>query len=117
MTKIVLNRCYGGFSLSEEAVKLGRKLSKNPKWLYPCFIGEFWDSGEEIKYYYGAGRRLERDDDTLIKVVETLGKMASDRCAKLEIVEIPKGVLYRIDEYDGLESVQERDCTDWKVSE
>jgi len=32
------------------------------------------------------------------------------------VVEIPKGTLYRIDEYDGNESVETRDAINWIVA-
>ena len=43
----------------------------------------------------------------LIKVVKELGKEANGQCAKLKIVEIPDGINWIIDEYDGTESIQE----------
>ena len=32
MNKVVYNACYGGFSLSREAVILARELSGDPEW-------------------------------------------------------------------------------------
>lgn len=45
-----------------------------------------------------------RHDADLISVVEELGEEADGMCAKLTIVEI-EGSKYRIDEYDGYESI------------
>lgn len=56
-------------------------------------------------------RPEDRTDKDLIEVVEKLGKQASGRCAKLEIVEIPDGVEYEIDEYDGIETIREKHRT------
>lgn len=52
-------------------------------------------------------RPSERHNKNLIKVVEELGKKANGICAELAVVEIPDGTDYRIDEYDGLETIAE----------
>lgn len=54
---------------------------------------------------------LKRHDPTLVEIVETLGDDASGSCARLRIKEI-EGAVYRIDEYDGYESVIEG-YSDW----
>ena len=46
-----------------------------------------------------------RKDPTLIEVVEELGEKASGFCGELEIVKIPDNCYYKIDEYDGYESI------------
>jgi len=97
MKKIVINRCYGGFSLSEEANELYSKYS-----------------GKDRKDFYD--RYLERDDPILIRVVEELGEKANGGCAELYIEELEYGTFYRIDEYDGLESIQTKDEIEWKVA-
>ena len=50
---------------------------------------------------------LERDDTTLVAVVETLGKKAASSFASLKVVEIPADVKYTIEEYDGSEWIAE----------
>ncbi len=88
MKKIVINRCFGGFSLSEEAEKLiGAK--------------SYMDYDED------------RENPKLIEVVEKLGAAANGACANLRIVEIPEDVEYTIEEYDGIESVHEKHRS-WK---
>jgi hypothetical protein len=52
----------------------------------------------------------------LVQVVEELGDKANGRCAKLRIAEVPAGTLYRIDEYDGFESVETKDSYEWNVA-
>lgn len=75
--KIAINTCYGGFSLSEKACKeLGLKSG--------------YDS-------------IERNNSKLIEVIKKLGKDANGECADLSIVEIPDGVDWTIEEYDGKE--------------
>jgi hypothetical protein len=49
-----------------------------------------------------------RNDKDLVEVVEKLGELANGHCAELKIVEIPDGVEYDIDEYDGMETIHEK---------
>ncbi len=84
--KIVINATYGGFGLSSEAlreynVRVGTNLS--------------WDTS------------ISRNDPLLIEIVERLGKAANGEFAELKIVEIPDGVDWEIEEYDGNEWVSE----------
>ena len=54
----------------------------------------------------------DRANPLLVQVVEELGEeVASDRFAKLKVVEIPAGIEWEIDEYDGLETVEEVHCS------
>jgi hypothetical protein len=52
-------------------------------------------------------RDIPRDDSLLVATVEALGDAASGRHAKLKVVEIPDGVQWQIEEYDGNEHVAE----------
>lgn len=67
--KIVINRCHGGFGLSDEAIKRYKELSDNED--YPHY------------FFY----LIKRNDPALVKVVEELGKKASGEFAKLAIVD------------------------------
>ena len=50
-----------------------------------------------------------REDPVLIEVVEELGtERASGRFGRLVVVEIPDGMDYVIDEYDGIETLHQR---------
>ena len=84
--KIVVNRRYGGFSLSKEAYEQ---------------LGLEWDG-------FGFAYDNDRTNPKLIEVVEKLGKKANGQCANLEVVEIPDGIDWEIDEYDGYEHVEEK---------
>ena len=87
--KVVINKCYGGFGLSEKAYK---------------YLGLKWDG-----YGYGYSHDYEkRTDKKLIKCVEELGKEASGALANLVIVEIPDDIEWKIDEYDGIETIHEQ---------
>jgi hypothetical protein len=115
MTKIVYNACYGGFSLSREAVLKAREISGNPDWGGACIKGDVYHSGEPVPYDYGHCDDISRTDSILVQVVEELGSgKASGDCARLAITEVQAGDYYRIDEYDGYESVMTRDDYDWE---
>lgn len=51
--------------------------------------------------------KTARADKDLIEVVESLGEKADGFCASLKVVEIPDGIDWGIDEYDGLEKINE----------
>ncbi len=87
--KIVINTCFGGFSISEEA----RALYKN---ITSIEVGR-WE--------------IQRNDPVLVKIVEDLGAEANGDYAKLKVVEIPDDVDWAIDEYDGKEWVAEKHRT------
>jgi hypothetical protein len=65
---------------------------------------EFNTINKEHYFYY---RDIERHDPDLIAVVEELGEAADGSCSKLKVVEVPDGVEYEIEEYDGNEWVAE----------
>ena len=83
--KIAINRSYGGFNPSLEA----RELYKT--------------KGGEVEYHLD----IPRDCPILIETIETLGTKANGEYSKLKIVEIPDGIGWGIEEYDGMERVSE----------
>ena len=144
--KVVINSCYGGFSLSPKGERRYLEIRgcksyfyKQTKYRHRDGVIEFVrvddieavptlfsyctlsDEGETISDYprdtfdvYS----LERNDPALIQVVEELGEEASGTCAKLEIVDIEKGRWFKINEYDGYESIEYRDIDDdWILAE
>jgi hypothetical protein len=100
MQKIVVNRCYGGFGISIKAVERLLELGVP----MPEFVGK----GEPEDLQYWVGDSVARDDPRLVQVVEELGEEASGVLAKLRIVTIPDDVKWVIDDYDGMEKVDER---------
>lgn len=105
--EIVINADFGGFSLSKEAVELGREL-----------LGGDWpgvsifESEHSLFSAYGTtDYTFRRDDPTLVEVVKRLGDRASGPCADLKIVSIPDDVEWVIEEYDGSETVEEKHRT------
>jgi hypothetical protein len=133
MQQIVINACFGGFSLSyeglmayakEKGVKLypyveKRNGDRKNKEFEPFIAGKntgliFYftkplKNGKWAKendcYFYD--REIKRDDPALVAVIKKLGKKASGECANLKIVEIPDDVKWVIGEYDGNECVEE----------
>ena len=84
--KVVINKCYGGFGLSKAAYK---------------YLGLKWDN-------FGFDYEEDRENPKLIEVVEALGEKVNGSSAQLKVVEIPDGVEYEIDNYDGVESIHEK---------
>ncbi len=72
MQKIVTNRCYGGFGLSDQASMRYANLKEL------VVAPMHW--------------KISRDDPILVQVVEELGETANGSCAELEVTEIPDGV-------------------------
>lgn len=108
--KVAINKCWGGFALSQEAVILARKLSGNDKWANVVLPGEYYfdGSGPVDKFMDSYFPDIERHDNILIKIIETLGKKANGKLSNLHIVEIPDNTNYEIDDYDGQESIHEK---------
>ena len=91
--KVVINRRFGGFGLSDEALTLYKQLKGI-------------NQGEKIYDF-----NIERTDEHLIEVVEQLGEKANGRFACLVIVNIPDDMPWHISEYDGVEHVAENHRT------
>jgi hypothetical protein len=102
--KVVINTCYGGFSISEKAAQyMAARGSVRAKGdLEPRqwgFTGYGYVEGMEGGY--------DRSDPLLVEAVETLGGEADGRSAELKVVEIPDGIQWEIDDYDGVEHINE----------
>ena len=138
--KIVINSCYGGFSLSPKGLRRYLELQghnayfyQQTKYKHSCDEVEYTridniddvpslffycttsDQGERISHYprdtvsYYA---IERNDPILVQVVEELGKESYGTYAKLQVVEIASGRWFKIDNYDGYETIEYRDIDD-----
>lgn len=127
--KIILNKCFGGFGLSKDAYELyAEKKGIKVYEYYQDYkkgidyfikgnnsICKFYftkDFGEEVKLNneeyskYSLYLSSEnRTDKVLIEVVEELGQKASDGFSDLQIIEIPDNSFYKIDDYDGIETI------------
>lgn len=144
--KVVINKCWGGFSLSNKAVKRMAELQGKECYFFEhdlkknkytpikeksssmwstafsipnpndFFSQKEWskmtseerkEQSEKYKSFHLTNRPEDRSDPILIQVVEELGKKANGECAELKIVEIPDGIQWEIDEYDGRETIAE----------
>jgi len=135
--KIVVNKCFGGFRLSLKAQKRLAELMGKELYFYKQTKHEYADGKNQYKkitdiydnslfiyavtkdmgektnilyndkndYFYA--NDIERTNKLLIQVVEELEDEANGSCAKLRIIEIPDGIEWEIDEYDGIETVHE----------
>ena len=90
MAKIVINTCFGGFGLSDEAIK--RYVNETDD--LPI---NYWD--------------IPRDDPILLKIVEEMGEDSYGKWSELKIIEIPDDIEWEIEEYDGKEWVSEKHRT------
>ena len=115
--KVVINAQHGGFSVNRtgwlwlkergqvDALKQLDPLrpqdpDEDDRWYTLRKKGGF-DADMLLRY-------ITRTDPLLIEMIETLGSAAvSGELATLKIVEIPAGVAWEIEEYDGLEWVAE----------
>jgi len=142
MTKVVYNACYGGFGLSKEACQRYWDIKGQQVWiendtqfkslgLFTVWLvapedripakdrDEFcaMTMDERIAYNQAYSKQtwyynnVDRHDPVLVQVVEELEDKASGEYAKLAIEEVDGP--YRIDEYDGNESVQTPDTYNW----
>jgi len=133
--KIVINKCFGGFGLSPKALKQYMALKGRKCYFFkhnyprntdtPMSLEEATKTGlfltaydipspgclsekdRDKHYIYVSGSDDVRTDPDLIAVVEELKDAASGQFAKLQVVEIPDGVEWEIEEYNGKESIHE----------
>lgn len=117
MTKIAYNACFGGFSLSADAVRLARELSGDPTWGGCVLKGELWDDGTiSMGDYTSIDWTIERTDPVLTNVIEMLGAEANGEHAFLLIREVEPGTRYRIEEYDGNETIRLESEYTWETA-
>lgn len=85
--KVVINRCFGGFGLSNEFIEA-----------YPQF--------KEYSYSY-YDEKDKRTDQDFISALESFGlEKADGYCASLKIIKLPSDITdWEINEYDGSESI------------
>lgn len=121
--KVVINRCFGGFGLSDAAyerlIEWGCPVrALTGRWATnPNNEGEvIFDNNlvDDPRSKVGMGRYWDtwtdesRTHPLVVRVVEELGDAANGPVADLAVVEIPDGVEFEISEYDGLESIHEK---------
>jgi hypothetical protein len=123
MTKVVVNRCFGGFGLSEKAME---KLIEKGMPVYDDFEATGKNERPDVhiieskdykrdsllyrKYYlnYTDDMMDIRTHPLVVETVEELGREANGRFSRLEVVDVPREIdEIIIDEYDGAESIHE----------
>lgn len=109
MIKVVINREYGGFGLSEKALRRYAELKgitlieqENEHGWTDFYLNEV---NEDNLFN---DREIDRADPALIQVVEEMGSIASGNFSALKIVELPEDVEWNVHEYDGLEWIAEK---------
>ena len=131
MQEIVINRCYGGFSLSKTAVywlaehcceaakrEIARQdanLTSGSKYSWHVDRQKAWlegDTGKLLAYaWHPADKDLGRNHPLLLACVRVLGEKADTTCSDLAIIEIPDGIEWEIESCDGQEWVAEKHRT------
>ena len=97
--KVVINRRYGVYCLSDEAlIYMGLPLEPH---LYALTDGHDLCTNARNPF------QNDRSNPLLVKCVEELGERANGRFAELHVVEIPDDVTFEITEYDGMEETHE----------
>lgn len=141
MTKIVINACFGGFGLSDDAlVDYARRkgLTVYPEtvddltllWLIPpgkerdevtynqdhFYELDLEDRKEANRTYSEvilSPDSIARDDPHLVTLVEEMGETSFGRFTSLKVIEIPDDVEWQLEQYDGMEWVAEKHRT-WR---
>ena len=137
--KVVINACFGGFSLSDAAyewmiahgvpARMYIERERDPE--TKLYLSSDENDGEvifdrdmsdnesavSVRMRTLAGRYWDtwtdgnRSHPMLLGAIAALGEQADGRYAKLAVVEIPDDIQYTIEEYDGSEHVAEQHRT------
>jgi hypothetical protein len=91
--QVVINCCYGGFTLSDKALN----------WLA--------DRGLKLETPYPTLKDLPRHHPLLVECINALGDKASGDMSKLVVYSVAGK--YRVTEYDGFESIETPGNINW----
>lgn len=120
--KVVINRCFGGFGISNLAFeklleRKGVQYIKVPaKYPIKGNTSDYYKAGDEPSgenYLSEYDFFDDRADPDLVAVIEELGEKSWGWASELAVVEIPDGIKWHIREYDGIEHVAE-DHRTWR---
>jgi len=115
--KVAINKCFGGFDMSaalcEKLIELGIPLYSKwediPKGNKDPYIVKDSEKLSFNDYYSNFNEYQFRTNETLIKAIEAIGEgAASGRFGNIKVVNIPDGMEYEIDDYDGIETIREK---------
>ena len=107
--KVVVNKCYGGFSVSRAAIlwmrERGSEAAKKN-----VLEGEKYPEGSVREHGMLDSNYIEceRHDPMLVECVETLGRESYGQLSALVVIKIPDDIEYEIDDYDGIETIHEK---------
>lgn len=100
--KFVVNKCFGGFSLSQKAALKMRELGSEAAKKF-VIKGEKDEDGyiNNFDNVY-VPHSFSRADPILVQVVEELGEEANGTCSKLRVVTAYFDITY--EDHDGMET-------------
>jgi hypothetical protein len=115
--QVVINRCYGGFGLSDEAIMRYAELkginlvmdTTDRTWGGATFYVDGIKDDEHYFSYYDLSN--DRSDPILVQIVEEMGEKVNGFASDLRIVFIPDDIEWIVEEYDGMEWVAEKHRT------
>ena len=100
--KLVINRCWGGFSISRAAAEYMAARGHEDA------TDALERKGGPAGWFGFICRAHElRTHPLLVEAVEVLGNQANGEHAVLKVIEIPDDVEWYINDYDGMETVHE----------
>lgn len=120
--KVAINRCFGGFGISNEAfekllTRKGIAFERAPaKFKIRTDEYDYYHAGhvgEDDHFLFDYGFCEDRTDPDLIAVIEEMGEAVDSWASEIAIVEIPDEVEWTLEEYDGMEHVAEKHRT-WR---
>jgi len=85
--EVVINICFGGFGLSDDAMELYKTRKNIVGKLYPF--------------------EIPRNDPVFVDIVKELDEKVNSRYSELKVISIPDDIEYTIEEFDGKEWVAE----------
>jgi len=112
--KLVLNKTYGAFHLSDTALcRIAHLKGKN---IYPQEVEGYtcyYEDPDFNESTYWDPYTWDRTDPDLVRAVEELGQLAGEG---LVVRNIDSGQLYRICEYDGKEWLEFPSDINWEIA-
>ncbi len=119
--KYVINSQYGGFSLSDAAIHYYAKLKgltlyEKTDGKFAKYFKTYYTTPDFSEDSYFSSRDIPRNDPCLVQTVEDMGKGAGGAHTTLEIVDIPAGTKYRLQEYDGNEWIECEHDIQWETA-